>query len=94
MDQIHISKDTEWLYELKNKMQLYAASRRLISALKANIGYKQREGRWFSKKWKPKVSGYSDIVPDELDLKWKKVTRDKDRQYIMIKGTIHQDDIQ
>ena len=39
---------------IKNKMQLYAASRRLISALKANIGYKQREGRWFSKKWKPK----------------------------------------
>ena len=36
--------------------------------------------------------GIAILVPDELDLKWKKVTRDKDRKYIMIKGTIHQDD--
>ena len=30
--------DTEWLDELKNKTQLYAASRRLTSALSTNIG--------------------------------------------------------
>ena len=31
------SKDIDWLNAFKNKVQLYAASRRLISALTTNI---------------------------------------------------------
>ena len=33
------------------------------------------------------------LVSDEVDLKGKKITRDKEGHYTMIKGSIHQEDI-
>ena len=41
MDLIHQSKDTEWLEGLKNKTQLYAASRRLSSKVKHRFNGKR-----------------------------------------------------
>ena len=40
-----------------------------------------------------KKSGVAILVSDKIDLKIKKITRDKERQYIMIKGTIQEKDI-
>ena len=49
MDWIHWSKDTEWLDGLKDKTQLYTASRRPTSALKIDTSSEWRDERWYSK---------------------------------------------
>ena len=42
----------------------------------------------------PKKAGVAILITDKIDLKIKKVTRDKEGQYIMIKGTVQEEDIQ
>ena len=42
---------------------------------------------------KQKKAGVAILISDKIDLKIKKITRDKERQYIMIKGTIQEKDI-
>ena len=42
---------------------------------------------------KQKKAGLAIFISDKIDLKIKKITRDKERQYIMIKGTIQEKDI-
>ena len=40
-----------------------------------------------------KKAGVTILVSDKIDLKIKKVTRDKEGHYIMIKGSVQQEDI-
>ena len=40
-----------------------------------------------------KKAGVAVLISEKIDLKLKKVTRDEDGHYIMIKGTIHPKDI-
>ena len=42
---------------------------------------------------KQKKSGVAILISDNIDFKTKQVMRDKEGQYIMIKGTLHQEDI-
>ena len=42
---------------------------------------------------KPKKAGGAIPVSDKIDLKIKKITRDKEGHYIMIKGSIREEDI-
>ena len=44
-------------------------------------------------KWKSKKSGEAILLSDKIDLKIKTVTRDKEGHYIMIKGSIQEEDI-
>ena len=37
--------------------------------------------------------GVAILISDKIDFKPKKITKDKDGHYIMIKGTLHQEDI-
>ena len=44
-------------------------------------------------KWKQKKAGVAIFISDKIDLKIKKIIRDKERYYIMIKGSIQEEDI-
>ena len=42
---------------------------------------------------KQKKVGVAILIPDKTDLKIKKITRDKEGYYIMIKGSVQEEDI-
>ena len=52
--------------------------------------------RWkniFHSNGKQKRAGVAIFISDKIDLKIKKITRDKERHYVMIKGSIQREDI-
>ena len=52
--------------------------------------------RWkniFHSNGKQKRAGVAIFISDKIDLKIKKMTRDKEGHYIMIKGSIQEEDI-
>ena len=42
--------------------------------------------------WKQKKAGIANLISDKIDLKIKKITSDKEGHYIMIKGSIQEED--
>ena len=42
---------------------------------------------------KPKKAGVEILMSDKIDLKIKKITRDKEGHYITIKGSIQEEDV-
>ena len=44
-------------------------------------------------KWEEKKAGVAILISDKIGLKIKKITRDKEGHYIVIKGSIQEEDI-
>ena len=56
--------------------------------------YRLKGRRWkniFHANGKQKKAGVAILISNKTDLKMKKITRDKDRHYIMIKGSIQEE---
>ena len=86
-------KDTDWLNGYKNKTHMYAVYKTLTSDLKT---HRLKVSGWkniFHANGKQKKAGVAIFISDKIDLEIKKITRDKEGHYIMIKGSIQEEDI-
>ena len=86
-------KDTDWLNGYKNKTHIYAVYKKPTSDLKT---YRLKVRGWrntFHANGKQKKAGVAILVSDKIDLKIKKITRDKEGHYIMIKGSIQEENV-
>ena len=50
-------------------------------------------GKYIPCKWEVKKAGVAILLSDKIDIKIKNITRDKEVHYIMIKGSIQEEDI-
>ena len=86
-------KDTDWLNGYKKKTHIYAVYKKPTSDLKA---YRLKVKRWkniFHANGKQKKAGVPILISDKIDLKIKKITTDKEGRFIMIKGSIQEEEI-
>ena len=80
-------KDTDWLNVYKNKAHIYVVYKKPILDLKTHIDWKWEDGKnIFHANGTQKKAGVAILISDKIDLKTKKIRRDKERHYIMIKG--------
>ena len=86
-------KDTDWLNGYKNKTHIYAVYKKLTSDLKTHRLKVKGWKNIFHENGKQKKAGVAVLISDKIDLKIKKITRDKEGHYILIKGSIQEEDI-
>src|SRR5574337_415268 len=86
-------KDTDWLNGYKNKTHIYAVYK---THFRPKDTYRLEVRGWknmFHANGNQKKAGVAILISDKIDLKIKKITRDKEGHYIMIKGSIQEEDI-
>ena len=80
-------QDKYCLNGYKNKTHIYVVYKKLTSDLKTHIDWKWEGGKYvpiFHANGKQKKAGVAILISDKIDLKVKKITRDKKGHYIMI----------
>ena len=87
-------KDTSWLNGYKNMTRIYAVYKRTTSDLGTHNRLKVRGWKKiFYANGNQKKAGVAILISDKRDFKIKTITRDKEGHYIMIKGSIQEEDI-
>ena len=86
-------KDTDWLNGYKNKSHIYAVYKKPTSDLKTHIDWMWEDGKYIlHANGKQKKAGAAILISDKIELKITKITIDKERLCIMIKGSIQEED--
>ena len=87
-------KDTDWLNGYKTRPIYMLSTRNPLQASRHIQTESERMEKYIPCKWEEKKAGVAIIISDKIGLKIKKITRDKEGHYIMIKGSIQEEDIQ
>ena len=73
---------------------MYAVYKKPTSDFKTHIDWKWEDGKYiFHANGKQKKAGVAILISEKIDLKIKKIIRNKEGHYIMIKGSIQEVDI-
>ena len=86
-------KDTDWLNGYKNKTHICCLQE---SHYRLQDTYRLKVRGWkniFHANGKQKKAGVAILISDKIYLKIKKITRDKEKHYIVIEGSIQEEDI-
>ena len=86
------TKDTDWLNGYKNKTHVYYVYKKPTSDLDT---YRLKVRGWkniLHANGKEKKAGVANLISDKIDLKIKKIARDKEGHYMVIKGSIQEED--
>ena len=87
-------KDTDWLNGLKNKTHISAVYKK--PHFIPQDTYRLKVRGWkniFHANGKQKKAGVAILISEKIDVEIKKITRDKEGHYIMIQGSIQEEDI-
>ena len=87
------TKDTDWLNGYKNKTYIYAVYKRPTSDLVTHTDKVRGWKKVLHANENQKKAGVAILISDKIDFNIKTVTRGKERHYIMIKGSIQEEDI-
>ena len=86
-------EDTDWLNGYKKKTHIYAVYKKPTSDLKTHRLKLRGWKNVFHANRKQKKAEVAILISDKIDFKIKKITRDKEGHYIMIKGSIQEEGI-
>ena len=86
-------KEIDWLNGYKNKTRICSLHE---THFRPRETYRLKVREWkkiFHASGNQKKAGVAILISDKIDFKTKTITRDKEGQYIMIKGSIQDEDI-
>ena len=84
-------KDTVWLNGYKTR-PIYMLSKETHFRHKNTYRLKVRGWKNIFTNGKEKKAGVASLISDKIELKVKKIIRDKEGHYIMIKGSVQEED--